>query len=193
MGDQLRAPRKPAYITGVQYTSWMRGIQEAYCTEGYKRCPQLDPNTDAQSSNRAKENIFSLTICDDKKAVTKKWVKNSWCSVTRIVSSEWFINSFINPPLRFRNQVPTFAVRETASLGQHMLIIIYIRMLHWATSFKWEPQNSTKTIQLKLNSTKTLKPGFAKYDVDANLFRLGSTNPKKKFPAPGCCFLLELF
>ena len=25
------------------------------------------------------------------------------------------------PPLRFRNQVPTFAVRETASLGQHML------------------------------------------------------------------------
>ena len=25
------------------------------------------------------------------------------------------------PPLRFRNQVPTFAVRETQSLGQQML------------------------------------------------------------------------
>ena len=25
------------------------------------------------------------------------------------------------PPLRFHNQVPTFAVRETASLGQQML------------------------------------------------------------------------
>ena len=42
----------------------------------------------------------------------------------------------------------------------------------------WEPENSTKT----------LKPGFSKYDVDINLFRLGSTNPKKKFPAPGCFF-----
>ena len=28
------------------------------------------------------------------------------------------------------------------------------------------------------NSTKTLKPGFAKDAVDANLLRLGSTNPK---------------
>ena len=26
---------------------------------------------------------------------------------------------------------------------------------------------------------KILKPGFAKYAVDANLFRLGPTNPKK--------------
>ena len=32
---------------------------------------------------------------------------------------------------------------------------------------------------------RTLKPGLAKYAVDANLFRLGSTNPKKKFPDPG--------
>ena len=39
------------------------------------------------------------------------------------------------------------------------------------------------------NSTKTLKPGFAKYVIDANLFLLGSTNPKKKkFAAPGCFF-----
>ena len=29
------------------------------------------------------------------------------------------------------------------------------------------------------NSTKTLKPGFAKYAVDTNLFRLVSANPKK--------------
>ena len=34
----------------------------------------------------------------------------------------------------------------------------------------WEPENSNKT----------LKPGFAKYVVDANLFRIGSTNPQKK-------------
>ena len=27
---------------------------------------------------------------------------------------------------------------------------------------------------------------FVKYAVDANLFRLGSTNPKKKYPGPGC-------
>ena len=30
---------------------------------------------------------------------------------------------------------------------------------------------------------------IAKYAVDANLFRLGSTNPKKKNPAPGFFFL----
>ena len=27
---------------------------------------------------------------------------------------------------------------------------------------------------------------IAKYAVDDNLFRLGSTNPKKKYPHPGC-------
>ena len=31
------------------------------------------------------------------------------------------ISTHFFPPLRFRNQVPTFAVRETASLGQQML------------------------------------------------------------------------
>ena len=31
---------------------------------------------------------------------------------------------------------------------------------------------------------------FAKYAVDTNLFRLGSTNPKKINPAPGFFFLL---
>ena len=31
---------------------------------------------------------------------------------------------------------------------------------------------------------KTLKPGFFWYAIDTNLFRLGSTNPKKKFPDP---------
>ena len=38
---------------------------------------------------------------------------------------------------------------------------------------------STKTIRLKLNSTKTLKLGFAKYAVDVNLLRIGSTKPNK--------------
>ena len=33
---------------------------------------------------------------------------------------------------------------------------------------------------------RTLKPGLAKYAVDANLFRLGSINLNKKFPASGC-------
>ena len=33
---------------------------------------------------------------------------------------------------------------------------------------------------------RTLKPVLAKYAVDANLFRLGSTKTKKKFPNPGC-------
>ena len=32
---------------------------------------------------------------------------------------------------------------------------------------------------LHIYACKTLKPGLAKYAVDANLFRLGSTNPKK--------------
>ena len=32
-----------------------------------------------------------------------------------------------------------------------------------------------------LHACKTLKPGFFWYAVDTNLFRLGSTNPKKKF------------
>ena len=40
----------------------------------------------------------------------------------------------------------------------------------------------------KINSTETLKPGFAKYAVDANLFRIGSTNVKDKFAVPGCFF-----
>ena len=43
---------------------------------------------------------------------------------------------------------------------------IYVR----ASLMTREPENSTKTDQLKLNSTKTLKPGFAKYAVDTNLF-----------------------
>ena len=47
----------------------------------------------------------------------------------------------------------------------------------------WEPENSTEA----------LKPGFAKYAVDAYLLRLGSTNPNKKFPALGCFFLVEMF
>ena len=33
---------------------------------------------------------------------------------------------------------------------------------------------------------KTLQPGLYWYAVDTNLFRLESTNPKKKFPDPGC-------
>ena len=33
---------------------------------------------------------------------------------------------------------------------------------------------------------KTLKPGLFWYAVDTNLFRLESTNPKKKFPDPEC-------
>ena len=44
---------------------------------------------------------------------------------------------------------------------------------------KGEPEISTKTIRIKLNSTETLQPGFAKYAVDTNLFLLGSTNSKK--------------
>ena len=32
---------------------------------------------------------------------------------------------------------------------------------------------------------------IAKYDIDVNVFRLGSTNPEKKYPAPGC-FLVSL-
>ena len=33
---------------------------------------------------------------------------------------------------------------------------------------------------LHSHACKKLKPVMAKYAVDANLFRLGSTNPKKK-------------
>ena len=33
---------------------------------------------------------------------------------------------------------------------------------------------------------KNTEETIAKYAVDANLFRLRSTNPKKKYPAPGC-------
>ena len=38
---------------------------------------------------------------------------------------------------------------------------------------------------MHIHARKTLKPGLAKYAADANLFQLGSTNPKKKFPALG--------
>ena len=41
----------------------------------------------------------------------------------------------------------------------------------WATSQK-PPDNKPPMI-------------IAKYAMDANLFQLGSTNPKKKIPAPG--------
>ena len=37
---------------------------------------------------------------------------------------------------------------------------------------------------------KTLKPGLAKYAVDANLLRLGSTNPKKNIQ-PLVIYLVE--
>ena len=34
---------------------------------------------------------------------------------------------------------------------------------------------------------------IAKYAVDANLFRLEYTNPKKKFPGPGCFLVFNLY
>jgi len=46
-------------------------------------------------------------------------------------------------------------------------------------------QFDTKTILSRTYACKTLKFGFFSYAVDANLFRLRSTNPKKKFPDPG--------
>ena len=47
------------------------------------------------------------------------------------------------------------------------------------TQSHWEPENWTIIIRLK-QFDKTLNPGFAKYAVAANLFRLGFSNPKKK-------------
>ena len=35
------------------------------------------------------------------------------------------------------------------------------------------------------NPSKIIEENIAKYAVDANLFRLGSTNPKKKIPSAG--------
>ena len=39
-----------------------------------------------------------------------------------------------------------------------------------------------KSVNLFFYSCKTLKPGFFWYAVHTNLFRLESTNPKRKFP-----------
>ena len=46
------------------------------------------------------------------------------------------------------------------------------------------------SMQMHAHSCKTLKPeGLAKYAVDANLFRLGSTNPKKNSQTPDAFWL----
>ena len=42
--------------------------------------------------------------------------------------------------------------------------------------------NRSKTPDKK--PPKIIEEVIAKYAVDANLFRLGSTNPEKKYPAP---------
>ena len=42
-------------------------------------------------------------------------------------------------------------------------------------------------------ASKTLKPGFFWYAVGTNLFRLESTNPKKKIPAPGSFLSIFFF
>ena len=46
-------------------------------------------------------------------------------------------------------------------------------------------QFGTRTIWSRTYACKTLKSGFFWYAFDTNLFRLGSTNPKKKIPRPG--------
>ena len=61
-----------------------------------------------------------------------------------------------------------------------------------SASMTWSPDESRR-IRLKLNSTQTLKTGFAKYAVNANLFRLGSTNPKKKYQSLDASILFKLF
>ena len=43
-----------------------------------------------------------------------------------------------------------------------------------------------QSVNLFFYACKTLEPGLFWYAVDANLFRLESTNPKKKFPDQGC-------
>ena len=43
-----------------------------------------------------------------------------------------------------------------------------------------------QSVNLFFYACKTMKPGLFWYAVDINLFRLESTNPKKKFPDPGC-------
>ena len=45
-------------------------------------------------------------------------------------------------------------------------------------------QFGTRTIWSRTYACKTLKSGFFWYAVDTNLFRLGSTNPKKKSQTP---------
>ena len=42
-----------------------------------------------------------------------------------------------------------------------------------------------QSVNLFFYAYKTLKPGLFWYAADTNLFRLESTNPKKKFPDPG--------
>ena len=46
-----------------------------------------------------------------------------------------------------------------------------------------------QSVNLFFYACKTLKPGLFWYAVDTNLFRLESTNPKKKFPDPGCSLM----
>ena len=43
-----------------------------------------------------------------------------------------------------------------------------------------------KSVNLFFYACKTLEPAFFWYAADTNLFRLGSVNPKKKFPDAEC-------
>ena len=66
------------------------------------------------------------------------------------------------PPYLIWRKISVNFYNDNACNRDHAYMII-------KSLLNWEPENSTKT----------LKPGFAKYAVDTNLFRLGSTNPKK--------------
>ena len=46
-----------------------------------------------------------------------------------------------------------------------------------------------QSVNLILYACKTLKPGLFWYAVEREPVRLESTNPKKKFPDPGCSLM----
>ena len=50
---------------------------------------------------------------------------------------------------------------------------------------------AVRTVHLRDPCMQHTEENIAKYAVDANLFQLGSTNRKKRYPAPGC-FLVSL-
>ena len=129
-------------------------------------------------------NYFLLFIGNN--IISRYWKKNT--SAIRETSISRHIVYPIEAPIKSGESIHRF------ELSNHH--ISYCKVF-WQISYRWDTLmrcvlNWSRRVRLKFNSTKTLKPDFAKYAVEANLFQLGSTNRKKNSRSLDAFFCIRI-